>query len=194
MNPSDFDLDLFFRQRHRFFPEAIFHFATAGDANIPKILLEDGHHSATRRRLKRLPGDVLFGYKLNPNLGEIFAAKRSRWQQRTQGASDVPYEFDEEAYLSDFIDYAKRGCFSFDRTFIDDQMSRKYHLVAYPDFGGSHSMQFRYRRLSSAISELDEFVRKQLSEPVEVYFGYRAAHIRSNHEDGGRFDFSSMFW
>lgn len=114
-NSSDFDLDLFFSIGMLWG-----HFATAG-LQVRDEIFFDPSHNNFRMFIKNYPLKKAFEYKLNPYLDDIISSKYF-----------TNPEFKLDIYLKDFIDYAKMGLFSFDRTTINSQTDPKFHLVAYP--------------------------------------------------------------
>jgi hypothetical protein len=90
------------------------HFASAG-AKLPSIIEgNDLNNEELHLAVLELPFD--FEYEVNPNLGEIL-------------------ELNEEqltTYRADFVEMAKRGLYSFDKTKINNQEDQTYHIVAWP--------------------------------------------------------------
>lgn len=146
-NSSDFDLDLFFR--NDFF---LMHFATAG-LHISDSNFFNNNHNDTRYFLKNLSLPP-FKFELNPNLQEILSIK-----------SETDREFNVELYTADFIRYAQKGLFSYDRTFIENSSDIHFHLVAYPIlncnynyflyhiFGTGIEYEYDYDSINSFIAE-----------------------------------------
>lgn len=128
-----FDCDLFYLSC---FAGVLVHVATAGGV-IPNRVWTDPVHAHIRARLKNLPENLKFNYKLSDGVEEIINSKAQR--SREKGIV-----FDRETYLHDFIEYAKCGCFSFDRTNIHESTDRRYHLVAYPVFDRKYEEMIRY--------------------------------------------------
>ncbi|WP_199155461.1 hypothetical protein [Chromobacterium sp. ASV23] len=106
------------------------HIATAGGV-VSKDVYENPVHFQIRKKVKNLPSEMKMEWKLNPYLDEIFAEKKK--------FNNEEYAFDEESYKHDFIEYAKCGFFSFDRTNLNDPSDSKYHLVAYPVFNENYN-------------------------------------------------------
>ena len=145
----NYDLDLFCD-----LGTIIFHYATAG-GYIPKSIFNNPKHQRIRASL--LNNKINFDYKLNPALDEIFSIKFE--SQKLQSEN-----FDREAYLKDFIFYAKKGCFSFDRTFISNHLDNRYHLVAYPVFDNEYENSFLGNK------NIDEIVRKYFRSPEMIFY------------------------
>lgn len=121
INPTDFDFDLFFKS---YICDFFIHLASAG-GSIDTNIIASPVHFALRQKLRRIPETLKLEYKLSPHIDEILREKAIATQDQ---------EFDREAYLSDFIEFARCGCFSFDRTHLSDPTDNRYHLVAYPIF------------------------------------------------------------
>ncbi|WGY71918.1 hypothetical protein KEC55_19065 [Burkholderia cepacia] len=174
MNSSEFDFDLFFTFHCERCLTKI-HIATAGDANIPRQIFEDHSHDKNRRILRNLPERNLFEFQINPAIREIFSLKRALWEESTE----KDYVFDEQAYLADFIYYAQRGCFSFDRTNISDPSDNRYHLVAYPVLGTN----FRFCHPSPvhppSMINVDALVRNEFNNPVKIKFNEWGTTMRA---------------
>lgn len=147
MKSTDFDFDLFFMghvflYHMDYFPFSLFfrppfwpifpcaHIATAG-GEVSKNLYEDPIHFQIRKKVKNLPPEMKMEWKLNPYINEIFAKKRM--------SDNEEYTFDQELYTHDFIEYAKCGFFSFDRTNLNSPYDKNYHLVAYPVFNENYN-------------------------------------------------------
>lgn len=120
-NSSDFDLDLFLNNYI-----ILSHFATAG-LHISDNSFFNSFHNDFRHFLKNLTIPP-FKFELNPNLSEILSIKR-----------ELDREFNIDLYTSDFIKYAQKGLFSFDRTFIEDSSDIHFHLVAYPILNSNYN-------------------------------------------------------
>lgn len=163
----NYDFDLFFDVN-------IFkiHTATAG-GYIPSRIFENPTHSIFREKLKSVSNKLFFDYKLNPNLEEILTLKFE-----AQGITSN--NFDRDAYLFDFIEYARRGVFSFDRTFISEPFNRKYHLVAYPFINENYNQfiqeNFKFNFTLNEPFELsnwvNDIVNYRLNKPVNFPFFY----------------------
>jgi hypothetical protein len=120
-NSSDFDLDLFFNL------DAFFvHVATAG-LQIRDEIFFNTYHNDFRNFIKNF-SRTPFQYKLNPSLEKIISFKR-----------EINPNFDFKLYTDDFIEYAKLGLFSFDRTYIERNNDYNFHLVAYPIFDSGYN-------------------------------------------------------
>lgn len=91
------------------------HFASAGGILPEMIVLKYQANQRIHDSVLRL--DELFEVEINPNLSEIVS---------------FPDDEMREIYLRDFIFFAKRGFYSFDRTYISDFNDPRYHLVASP--------------------------------------------------------------
>ncbi len=64
-------------------------------------------------------------YLTNPNLDKILKLGNPELDLK---------KMNKEMYLRDFIFYAKKGYFSFDKTYVNRPLDFHYHLVAYPIF------------------------------------------------------------
>ncbi len=144
-----FDIDLFFHN-HLF----DFHFATAG-GYVPRQIFSAPNHKLFRAQLLSSNAPKM-EYIINPNLDKILSLKFESQKIKEEN-------FNRNLYLSDFILYATKGCFSFDRTFISNQSDIRYHLVAYPFFSFSHPLH----KLNEMIREI---VKKEFDQPIEVRF------------------------
>ncbi|WP_270658454.1 MULTISPECIES: hypothetical protein [unclassified Aeromonas] len=127
MNPTEFDLDLFFSPifYHKKTSPLLLHLATAGGIVSEKVY-KNPVHDNIRYKIKNMPMNLKLRYELSPKIEHIIQLKTERYRYNDD------FKFDKEAYLHDFIEYAKSGCFSFDRTNINDPELNNYHLVAYP--------------------------------------------------------------
>jgi hypothetical protein len=144
-------------------------------------MFENRYHDLNRRVLKNLPAHTLFDYELSPGIREVFAAKRAQWNALSERHS----EFDEQSYLVDFVDYARRGCFSFDRTNIGDLDDPTYHLVAYPSLGPASHICYPDFNLSLGSVRVETLVHDQLQHPLTIKFG--AEEISILFRDGRGF-------
>jgi len=164
IDPTDYDLDIFCELD-------IFklHFATAGGIIPHKTMIDPDHHRF-RASLKSKVNTLSFNYKLNPALDQILAIKSE--EQR--------FSFDGEnraLYLYDFINYAKKGLFSFDRTFISKPSNSNYHLVAYPILDENYGTFLnRFLNISRSVfdysnlnSQIDDFVIAYLDKPIKIF-------------------------
>lgn len=145
----NYDYDLFFRCEG-----LTFHLATAGGYVSEEILASSQHVRIRSLLLNRNFPEL--DYKLNPALDEILSIK-------FESQKINPDTFDRESYLHDFIMYAKRGCFSFDRTFITDHFDEKYHLVAYPIF---RENSFRVLRGMP----IEDIVQNEFNRPQRIFY------------------------
>lgn len=126
---SSFDLDLFFSVS--FFKV---HLASAGGLVPDKIFFDSSHHDF-RKRINNIENKYEFEYRLNPELDKIIQSKFI-----SQGIDEK--SFNRESYLRDFVHYAKKGIFSFDRTNISNPSDLRFHLVAYPVIDDSYKEYF----------------------------------------------------
>lgn len=177
MNPTDFDFDLFFRAHCNSF---LIHLASGG-GSIASEVFSSPAHFALRKKLKSIPESLKLEYKLSPHIEEILENKARNFAIQ---------KFDRQAYLSDFIEFARCGCFSFDRTYLGDSTDSQYHLVAYPifrrsyenivDIVGSEVINGLSRNSGPRIlnSFIDKFVRKPFWDGnVWLIESNLAAHI-----------------
>lgn len=157
-NSSDFDLDLFFGIGFLWG-----HFATAG-LQIHDEFFFDPIHSNFRSFIKNYPFKRPFEYKLNPYLDDLISNKYV-----------TNPNFDLDSYLNDFIDYAKMGFFSFDRSNINSQTDTKFHLVAYPIIDEQFLMlllEFYPNRYQPSLREVDEYVQYILENLQKSSFDF----------------------
>lgn len=91
------------------------HFASAGGMLPEMIALKYEANRRIHRSVIQL--EELFEVEINPNLFNILNFQNDEMR---------------EIYLRDFIFYAKRGFYSFDRTYLADSNDTRYHLVASP--------------------------------------------------------------
>ncbi|OCA70329.1 hypothetical protein BBH99_14470 [Chryseobacterium contaminans] len=121
------------------------HLATAG-GHVRDEIYKDSKHLETKINLQKST-NTDYEYKLNPNLDKILKL----------GNPEINFrKFNKEMYLRDFIFYAKKGYFSFDKTYVNKPLDFHYHLVAYPV-------------LSDHQQEKDEIIHKAFIEPVEMH-------------------------
>lgn len=175
MDSRDFDFDLFFHFAPRGYlaPPIQIHIATAG-GNIPQSVYSRSSHSEERRFLKSFPDRR--EYELNPNINEILLTKEEMWLAENDGAARIDYQLDRHTYLQDFIEYAGCGCFSFDRTNVNDSDDERYHLVAYPRL----EREFVTRSPNPGyVLDVHEYVRRNFSNPVHFSFDGRLLVVRS---------------
>jgi hypothetical protein len=179
MDARDFDFDLFFT----FFPcryaakPIQIHLATAGGYLPPESYSGSSH--AERRRLLRSTSRPV-EYALNPGMGDILFEKRQLWLRARADLEQADYDFNPEAYFQDFIEYATCGCFSFDRTNVNDSNDERYHLVAYP------RTERRFIAGDSSprdVLDADEYVRRDFGTPVKFFFRGALLFV---HSDSGR--------
>lgn len=183
MNSTDFDFDLFFRSRYSRF---LIHLASGG-GTIASEVFSNPAHFALRKKLRSIPESLKLEYKLSPHIDEILANKARNFESQ---------EFDRQAYLSDFIDFARCGCFSFDRTYLGKSTDRQYHLVAYPVFRRSYEnivdivggeVIYGLRRHSDP-GILNSFIDKSVRKPfwngnVWLIGKHLVTHIHNNDEE-----------
>ena len=107
---SSLDLDIFFKDEDK-----IIHLASAGGI-LPKQLLNSDVYN--NRLLNTILTDYSFEfqYELNPNLVEILAINQDEL----------------ENYTKTFIEMAKKGFYSYDKTVLGDFTDQTFHLVARP--------------------------------------------------------------
>lgn len=132
MNPTDFDLDLFFIRKYhhrklvtKSIKPFLLHLATAGGI-VSEHVYKNRVHDNIRCKIKNMPVNLKLNYILNPKLSKIIRSKKELYSNNSE------VTFNEIAYMHDFIAYVQSGCFSFDRTNIHDSKSNEYHLVASP--------------------------------------------------------------
>lgn len=130
----DFDFDLFFYPTSDFYflfnqvetkrKGVLIHIATAG-GYMPEYVYRNAFNHTTRNVLKNSREELEGQVRINPNLESILGPSLDR-SLNTDTVSAM------DAYTHDFSEYAKRNCFSFDRTEISNPLANKYHLVAAP--------------------------------------------------------------
>ena len=109
---STLDLDLFLRDKNKFI-----HIASGG-GRIPNSLANsDGVIEDFKANIDDLAND--FEVQTNPDLLEILNIE----------------DHELESYLSDFIKYAERGFFTYDKTKLGEFDDMTFHLVAKPNKG-----------------------------------------------------------
>ena len=178
MESNGYDFDLFFRFHFsQHFPSMNIHIATAG-GDIPRELYSKVSHARARRFFKWVSNNDVLEYKINPGIEEIFFLKEGLWRGGKAELPEIKYELDRDSYLSDFIEYAKGGCFSFDRTNINEDADGRYHLVAYP-----HSIRRPFPLAPALGVELDAdgFARRFFKEPVLFSFDDFTCTIHSEN-------------
>lgn len=106
------DLNIFFRDN-----EKIIHLASAGGELPINLLNTDEYNDSFFDEIIELESEI--EVDINPNLLEILGTNSEN-------------QFNLEQYLYDFVEIAKKGIYSYDKTYIDDPESKKYHLVAKP--------------------------------------------------------------
>lgn len=130
----DFDFDLFFYPTCAFYSifnpiqikreESLIHIATAG-GHIPNYVHKNSFNRTVRHELKNSRIELDGEARINPNLESILELSLDKnLDTDTKSALDI--------YTHDFSEYAKRNCFSFDRTHISYPLINHYHLVAAP--------------------------------------------------------------
>lgn len=97
------------------------HLATAGGYFRDEIF-NDPKHAETKAALQKSM-NTDYAYNLNPNLDKILKLGNPELDLK---------KLNREMYLRDFIFYAKKGYFSFDKTYVNSPLEFHYHLVAYP--------------------------------------------------------------
>ncbi|BDD04439.1 hypothetical protein [Aureibacter tunicatorum] len=149
-NVTDFDLDIF-----KFNSGLLCHFATAG-GNVYSYFEDEGFHNELRIILRE--SNFEFKYEIN------------RYLERIIDHRILNQGFDRDKYLHDFVGFAKKGLFSFDKTFLHDSEDLSYHLVAYPIF--ENRSQY-FDLLEYCLESLsDEFKRKFKPYPRYRYWTY----------------------
>ncbi|MGE8554922.1 MAG: hypothetical protein ACN6OB_13465 [Chryseobacterium jejuense] len=146
-----YDLDLFFTDSLW----GKIHLATAG-GYVQDEIFNDPQHVETKINLRKSTCIADYEYKINPNLDKILRL----------GDRELDFKkFDKEMYLRDFIFYAKKGYFSFDKTFVNSPLDFHYHLVAYPIFSENNILDglSDYKK-----QEKEEITRKAFLEPIEM--------------------------
>lgn len=134
MSHLDFDFDLFFYPTDLFDAlfnllgverkEYLIHIATAG-GEIPSYVHENSFNRRMRYELKNNQIELDGPVRINPKL-------RSILELSLDSDLDTDKKSALDIYTHDFSEYAKRNCFSFDRTHISDPLINQYHLVAAP--------------------------------------------------------------
>lgn len=105
------DIDFFIKDTN----ERKLHFASAGGILPEMIVLKYKANQRIQKEILKL--EEIFEVEINPNLDNII---------------NFPNNEMREIYLRDFVFYAKRGFYSYDKTFITDFNDPRYHLVASP--------------------------------------------------------------
>ncbi len=105
------DIDFFILDKD----QNIFHFASAGTL-LPDIIVQN-YKENNRIQSEMLKNEELFQVEIIPNLEDFIQFESIQMR---------------EIYLRDFIFYAQRGCYSYDKTYITDFNDPRYHLVASP--------------------------------------------------------------
>ncbi|CAI9675549.1 MULTISPECIES: hypothetical protein [Elizabethkingia] len=105
------DLNIFFKDDKK-----IIHLASAGGDLPINLLNSDEYNETFFEELIQL--EPIFEIQINPNLIEILGNDEN--------------QINIEQYIYDFAEIAKRGIFSYDKTFLSNPESKKYHLVAMP--------------------------------------------------------------
>lgn len=131
---SDFDYDLFFHPTCAFYSifnqvqakkdGSLIHIATAG-GRIPSYVYTNIFNHTTRYELKNSQEELGGQVRINPNLESILGLSLDKNLDTDIGTA-------MDLYTHDFTEYAKRNCFSFDRTHISHPLTNHYHLVAAP--------------------------------------------------------------
>ena len=93
----------------------MFHFASAGTL-LPEIIIQN-YKENRKIHSSILATKELYDIEINPNLDNIIQFENNVMR---------------ELYLKDFIFYAQRGCYSYDKTYITDFNDPRYHLVVSP--------------------------------------------------------------
>lgn len=146
-----YDLDLFFTDSLW----GKIHLATAG-GYIQHEIFNDPQHAETQNNLKNsITTD--YDFKLNPNLDKILKLGNPELDLK---------KMNKEMYLRDFIFYAKKGYFSFDKTYVNRPLDFHYHLVAYPIFSKNN--------IQNSLSDCyqlkkEEIICKAFAGPVEMH-------------------------
>lgn len=130
----DYDLDLFYPLSA---DGGYLHLATAGGA-VPDSIFKEVRHRRIRSKIRALPDELRMSTALSPNLDRIIEGKRRKMADRNFGEGVDSPDFDQEAYVRDFVNYASFGFYSFDRTDVSNPNGSGYHLVAYPVFDSKY--------------------------------------------------------
>ncbi|RXM64843.1 hypothetical protein [Chryseobacterium sp. CH25] len=141
-----YDLDLFFTDPLW----GKVHLATAG-GHVRDEIFNDPQHVETKMNLRKSTCTADYDYLVNPNLDRILRLEDREFDFK---------KFDKDMYLRDFIFYAKKGYFSFDKTYINNPLDFHYHIVAYPVLSANS--------LNDHQLEKDEIIHKAFAEPVEM--------------------------
>lgn len=107
------DLDIFLKSPFPHFSGI--HIATAGGVlpeRVAEFDIQFDQNAILFTKFERQ-----YNYRLNPNLNEIVYFESA---------------FNRELYIEDFIDKARKGFFTFDKSDINAPFDKFYHLVAYP--------------------------------------------------------------
>jgi hypothetical protein len=92
----------------------LLHFASAG-GRLPKIIeSNDLINEELNQNIQQLPAEL--PHEVNPNLSEILGLNIDQL----------------ESYIVDFVNMAKKGLISYDKTYINNSEDQTYHLVAWP--------------------------------------------------------------
>ncbi|MBZ4034494.1 hypothetical protein K6T82_06935 [Flavobacterium sp. 17A] len=105
------DMDIFFPCNGLF----RLHVATAGGVLPEKLMNLDKILNYNAKQFRSYKQQ--FEYIINPNLDEIKFFKSS---------------FHRQLYIEDFVDKARKGFVSFDKSDINDPYDKLFHVVAYP--------------------------------------------------------------
>jgi len=88
-------------------------FVASGGGRLPKSVVENWEGiQIVIKFLRELP--TVSEFLINPNINQIVEGKVDDW------------------YLSDFINFSKKGIYAFDKTKLNDFSDLSYHLVASP--------------------------------------------------------------
>jgi len=136
------DIDWYFIDRN----DRLVHVASAGGRLPKSIEPMDEIINTVHAEILDLP--AIGDYNLNPNIDQIIGFESQ--ELRT-------------FYLSDFIEMAKRGLISIDKTILGNFEDPQYHLVAWPK--DESSLALFFPRFESLIK-----VSKLLSTEIHVSF------------------------
>lgn len=123
----------------------LFHFASAGTL-LPEIVVQN-YKENNLIQANMLKTKESFQVEINPNLEEFVQFESTQMR---------------DLYLRDFIFYAQRGCYSYDKTYITDFNDPRYHLVASP-IKKRHCKDLSHRKLFENLT-----VRVNLDEKSTV--------------------------
>lgn len=173
----DFDFDLFFYPTCEFYDffnikkERIsyIHIATAG-GHIPNYVYNNSFNHIVRHELKN-QAELNSEVEINPNIESILGLSLDK-------DLDTDTKLSLNIYTYDFCRYAKRNCFSFDRTHISEPLINQYHLVAAPldknqdNRIPNHTYHFSFRRSQRSIFLVLESFYDLSSEIKKIFLPF----------------------